>query len=148
MEPLRDRVVTGLLQASLVCSFLHLQNWKDCWNYTLWCYIYVFIFINYIYSTYIFQDGLLRVLLNGGPFRVFFPSDAKQLEEDLEILKVFAHGLLSDINNWEFRVLVYYKDVVSFKRNLHKLLLEICWKLSLCLLENAFKYDLMSHLIL
>lgn len=66
------------------------------------------------------------MLLNGGPFRVFFPSDAKQLEEDLEILKVFADGLLSDINNWEFRVLVYYKDVVSFKRNLHKLLLEIC----------------------
>ncbi|KAH9752313.1 protein unc-13-like [Citrus sinensis] len=51
VEPLRDRVVTGLLQASL--------------------------------------DGLLRVLLNGGPFRVFFPSDAKQLEEDLEILKEF-----------------------------------------------------------
>ncbi|KAJ0047259.1 hypothetical protein Pint_05208 [Pistacia integerrima] len=34
-------------------------------------------------------DGLLRVLLNGGPSRVFFPSDAKQLEEDLEILKEF-----------------------------------------------------------
>ncbi|XP_044480644.1 protein unc-13 homolog isoform X2 [Mangifera indica] len=34
-------------------------------------------------------DGLLRVLLNGGPSRVFLPSDAKQLEEDLEILKEF-----------------------------------------------------------
>ncbi|KAL5800807.1 hypothetical protein ACOSQ3_032439 [Xanthoceras sorbifolium] len=51
VEPLRDRIVTSLLQASL--------------------------------------DGLLRVLLNGGPLRVFFPSDGKQLEEDLEILKEF-----------------------------------------------------------
>nr|GMD62684.1 protein unc-13 homolog [Ipomoea batatas] len=51
MEPLRDRVVTGLLQASL--------------------------------------DGLLRVILDGGPSRIFYPSDAKLLEEDLEILKEF-----------------------------------------------------------
>ncbi|GLT88622.1 hypothetical protein SLE2022_066390 [Rubroshorea leprosula] len=51
VEPLRDRVVTSLLQASL--------------------------------------DGLLRVLLDGGPLRLFFPSDAKLLEEDLEILKEF-----------------------------------------------------------
>ncbi|XWS65459.1 hypothetical protein CRYUN_Cryun05aG0114500 [Craigia yunnanensis] len=51
VEPLRDRVVTSLLQASL--------------------------------------EGLLRVLLDGGPSRVFFPSDAKLLEEDLEILKEF-----------------------------------------------------------
>ncbi|XP_068662392.1 protein unc-13 homolog isoform X2 [Aristolochia californica] len=45
--PLRDRVVTGLLQASL------------------------------------------RSLLDGGPSRLFFSSDAKLLEEDLEILKEF-----------------------------------------------------------
>ncbi|KAL9298303.1 hypothetical protein ACSQ67_024199 [Phaseolus vulgaris] len=51
VEPLRDRIVTSLLQASL--------------------------------------DGLLRVILDGGPSRVFFPSDAKLLEEDLEILKEF-----------------------------------------------------------
>ncbi|KAF8009989.1 hypothetical protein BT93_J0848 [Corymbia citriodora subsp. variegata] len=51
VEPLRDRVVTSLLQASL--------------------------------------DGLLRVILNGGPLRVFYPGDAKLLEEDLEILKEF-----------------------------------------------------------
>ncbi|KAI4323572.1 hypothetical protein L6164_023167 [Bauhinia variegata] len=51
VEPLRDRIVTSLLQASL--------------------------------------DGLLRVLLDGGPSRIFFPSDAKLLEEDLEILKEF-----------------------------------------------------------
>ncbi|XP_074565465.1 protein unc-13 homolog [Curcuma longa] len=50
-EPLRDRVVTGLLQASL--------------------------------------DGLLRVILDGGPSRVFFLSDAKLIEDDLEILKEF-----------------------------------------------------------
>lgn len=34
-------------------------------------------------------DGLLRVILDGGPSRVFYPSDAKFLEEDLEILKEF-----------------------------------------------------------
>jgi hypothetical protein len=34
------------------------------------------------------QDGLLRVILDGGPSRVFFPGDAKLLEEDLEALKV------------------------------------------------------------
>ncbi|KAF8403660.1 hypothetical protein HHK36_011764 [Tetracentron sinense] len=51
VEPLRDRIVTGLLQASL--------------------------------------DGFLRVILDGGPSRVFFPNDAKLLEEDLETLKEF-----------------------------------------------------------
>ncbi|KAJ0968899.1 hypothetical protein J5N97_021776 [Dioscorea zingiberensis] len=34
-------------------------------------------------------DGFLRVILDGGPSRVFLPSDAKLLEEDLEILKEF-----------------------------------------------------------
>uniref|UniRef100_A0A0E0NZN0 MHD1 domain-containing protein n=1 Tax=Oryza rufipogon TaxID=4529 RepID=A0A0E0NZN0_ORYRU len=34
-------------------------------------------------------DGLLRVILDGGPTRVFSPSDATLLEEDLEILKEF-----------------------------------------------------------
>lgn len=34
-------------------------------------------------------DGLLRVILDGGPSRIFFPSDAKLLEEDLEVLKEF-----------------------------------------------------------
>ncbi|KAI3800703.1 hypothetical protein L1987_28797 [Smallanthus sonchifolius] len=51
VEPLRDRIVTSLLQASL--------------------------------------DGLVRVLLDGGPSRLFIPSDAKFLEEDLEVLKEF-----------------------------------------------------------
>lgn len=36
-----------------------------------------------------FQDGLLRVILDGGPSRLFTVSDAKLLEEDLEVLKVF-----------------------------------------------------------
>nr|KJB60291.1 hypothetical protein B456_009G298800 [Gossypium raimondii] len=35
------------------------------------------------------REGLLRVLLDGGPSRVFYPTDAKLLEEDLEILKEF-----------------------------------------------------------
>ncbi|KAK1374115.1 Transcription elongation factor like [Heracleum sosnowskyi] len=34
-------------------------------------------------------DGLLRVLLDGGPSRLFYPADAKLLEEDLEVLKEF-----------------------------------------------------------
>lgn len=34
------------------------------------------------------QEGLLRVLLDGGPSRLFLPADAKLLEEDLELLKV------------------------------------------------------------
>lgn len=51
LEPLRDRIVTSLLQASL--------------------------------------DGLLRVLLDGGPSRLFVTSDVKYLEEDLEVLKEF-----------------------------------------------------------
>uniref|UniRef100_A0A0A0KRS3 MHD2 domain-containing protein n=1 Tax=Cucumis sativus TaxID=3659 RepID=A0A0A0KRS3_CUCSA len=51
VEPLRDRIVTSLLQASL--------------------------------------DGLLRVILDGGPLRVFSTSDSKLLEEDLEVLKEF-----------------------------------------------------------
>ncbi|GLJ39640.1 hypothetical protein SUGI_0810350 [Cryptomeria japonica] len=51
VDPLRDRVVIGLLQASL--------------------------------------DGLARVLLDGGPSRVFSQADAKLVEEDLQILKEF-----------------------------------------------------------
>ncbi|WOL02939.1 hypothetical protein Cni_G11658 [Canna indica] len=34
-------------------------------------------------------DGLLRVILDGGPSRIFFTSDAKFIEDDLEILKEF-----------------------------------------------------------
>ncbi|KAK1281411.1 hypothetical protein QJS04_geneDACA015024 [Acorus gramineus] len=51
VEPLRDRLVTGLLQASL--------------------------------------DGFTRIILDGGPARVFFPSDAKLVEDDLDTLKEF-----------------------------------------------------------
>lgn len=35
-----------------------------------------------------FQDGLQRVVLDGGASRVFSQADAKLLEEDLEVLKV------------------------------------------------------------
>ncbi|CAL5381544.1 unnamed protein product [Camellia sinensis] len=34
-------------------------------------------------------DGLYRVIIDGGPSRVFSPFDAKLLEEDLEVLKEF-----------------------------------------------------------
>jgi hypothetical protein len=36
------------------------------------------------------QDGLLRVILDGGSTRVFSPNDAPLLEEDLETLKVIS----------------------------------------------------------
>jgi hypothetical protein len=36
----------------------------------------------------VIQDGLLRVLLDEGPSWLFLPSDAKLMEEDLEVLKV------------------------------------------------------------
>lgn len=51
VEPLRDRVVLGLLQAAL--------------------------------------DGLLRVLLDGGPTRGFAATDSAMLEEDVNVLKDF-----------------------------------------------------------
>ncbi|KAL0397397.1 UNVERIFIED_CONTAM: protein unc-13 [Sesamum calycinum] len=35
------------------------------------------------------EDGLIRVILDGGPSRMFTPADAKLLEEDLEVLKEF-----------------------------------------------------------
>jgi len=35
------------------------------------------------------------VILDGGSSRVFFPSDAKLLEDDLENLKVFPCGFLN-----------------------------------------------------
>ncbi|CAN6443323.1 unnamed protein product [Victoria cruziana] len=34
-------------------------------------------------------DGLVRVLLDGGPSRIFFQSDARLFQEDLEVLKEF-----------------------------------------------------------
>lgn len=43
------------------------------------------------------QDGLLRVLLDGGPSRIFYPADAKLLEEDLEVLKVGIQANLVEI---------------------------------------------------
>lgn len=49
VEPLRDRVVLGLLQASL--------------------------------------DGIVRVLIDGGPHRFFSQADANVLEDDLKVLK-------------------------------------------------------------
>jgi hypothetical protein len=36
------------------------------------------------------QDGLLRVILDGGSTRVCSPNDAPLLEEDLETLKVIS----------------------------------------------------------
>jgi len=51
VDPLRDRVVIALLQASM--------------------------------------DGFVRVLLDGGPSRVFSQEDSKMLDEDLQLLKDF-----------------------------------------------------------
>ena len=44
--------------------------------------------VSYELYVILMQDGLLRVLLDGGPSRLFVPSDVKYLEEDLEVLKV------------------------------------------------------------
>lgn len=80
MEPLRDRIVTSLLQASLVCSLISVG------------FIYIIessqVFAFWLIIFQIYQDGLLRVLLDGGASRVFHPSESKLLEEDVEVLKV------------------------------------------------------------
>jgi hypothetical protein len=76
LEPLRDRVVTGLLQASLVLLLDSFRNLS-----------FIAIEICKIIFMYM-QEGLLRVILDGGPTRIFFPNDSKLLEDDLEILKV------------------------------------------------------------
>jgi hypothetical protein len=76
LEPLRDRVVTRLLQASLV---LLLDSFRSL--------SFIAIEICKIIFMYA-QEGLLRVILDGGPTRIFFLNDSKLLEDDLEILKV------------------------------------------------------------
>ena len=82
VEPLRDRIVTSLLQAALVCAFAFLHiYYKKTFSLILFTFFFFFI---------ISQDGLLRVLLDGGPSRVFSTSDAKMFEEDLEVLKVLS----------------------------------------------------------
>lgn len=46
--------------------------------------------IDIIYSnTTSYQDGLIRVILDGGSSRMFTPADAKLMDEDLEVLKVY-----------------------------------------------------------
>ena len=42
------------------------------------------------------QDGLLRVILDGGPSRIFTLADAKLLEEDVEVLKVIKENFDSN----------------------------------------------------
>jgi hypothetical protein len=76
-ESLRDRVVTGLLQASLVGTHSSI-------SFDILAFIDYFTYL----SISVIQDGLLRVLLDGGPSQLFLPSDAKLMEEDLEVLKV------------------------------------------------------------
>jgi hypothetical protein len=44
-----------------------------------------------------FQDGLLRVLLDGGPTRGFAQSDSAMLEEDVNVLKVCGFRIYSVI---------------------------------------------------
>lgn len=49
--------------------------------------MFAFFLIDKLFIIF-YQDGLLRVLLDGGPSRVFHPSESKLLEEDVEVLKV------------------------------------------------------------
>lgn len=44
------------------------------------------------------QEGLLRVILDGGPTRIFFPNDSKLLEDDLEVLKVPLSPCIQKLN--------------------------------------------------
>lgn len=55
------------------------------------------------------QDGFLRVILDGGPSRVFSLADAKLLEEDLEVLKVRDSTGNFDRNGAKV-VFGYYKE--------------------------------------
>lgn len=74
----------------------------------------------------IFQDGLLRVLLDGGPSRVFSQGDAKLFEEDLDVLKVKSMSMIEILCYvWEtnltriirfqfdagFSLYIYYQDI-------------------------------------
>lgn len=45
-------------------------------------------FLKFIFVRFYSKDGYLRVLLDGGPTRVFLETDAEYLEVDLSILKV------------------------------------------------------------
>ena len=76
MGPLRDRSVTGLLQASVVHIFVQTVD------------PFCVLGEDDAEKVLDFQDGLVRVLLDGGPGRVYSPDDAKFLEDDLEALKV------------------------------------------------------------
>lgn len=60
------------------------------------------------------QEGLLRVILDGGPTRIFFPNDSKLLEDDLEVLKVTLSPCIQKLNIFHccyldrnFLVLIY-----------------------------------------
>lgn len=55
-----------------------------------WGFLFVLFYLGSLFWYYLimFQDGLVRVLLDGGPSRIFSQSDAKLFEEDLDILKV------------------------------------------------------------
>lgn len=88
MEPLRDRIVTSLLQASLVCTFCFPNLFEflvlmDSLALLMLLCMYMMMILSQLY-----QEGLLRVILDGGPSRVFFPGDSKLLEDDVEVLKV------------------------------------------------------------
>lgn len=89
MEPLRDRVVTSLLQASLVCT-LSIPNLFEFLVLidSLALLMLISMYMMMMILSQLYQEGLLRVILDGGPSRVFFPGDSKLLEEDVEVLKV------------------------------------------------------------
>lgn len=77
--------MTSLLQATLVYS-LPFASFHKSVKFTV-----IFISLEFYFIIFFFiQDGLLRVVLDGGPSRIFSLGDAKLLEEDLEVLKVPA----------------------------------------------------------
>lgn len=76
--------MTSLLQATLVYS-LPFASFHKSVKFTV-----IFISLEFYFILFFIQDGLLRVVLDGGPSRIFSLGDAKLLEEDLEVLKVPA----------------------------------------------------------
>lgn len=60
----------------------------------------------------LYQEGLLRVILDGGPSRVFFPGDSKLLEEDVEVLKVIPQ--LSCKNSLAIHLMLWLVKVTGY----------------------------------
>lgn len=57
-------------------------------HYHVLRYLELTALVYIVHVDWILQDGLLRVLLDGGPTRGFAAGDSTMLEEDVNMLKV------------------------------------------------------------